>query len=59
LIWLFVLSKTELNLAFSLDSMRYIMITVASVIYLKEKAGLFRWLGIMCVVLGISLVAMG
>lgn len=58
-IWLFVLSKTELNLAFSLDSMRYIMIALASVIFLKEKVGVARWLGIMCVAAGIFLVAMG
>ena len=58
-IWLFVLSKTELNLAFSLDSMRYIMIAFASVIFLKEKVGATRWLGIICVAAGIFLVAMG
>ncbi|MDO8661882.1 MAG: EamA family transporter [Candidatus Omnitrophota bacterium] len=58
-IWLFVLSKTELNLAFSLDSMRYIMIAFASVIFLKEKVGITRWLGIICVAAGIFLVTMG
>ncbi len=58
-IWLFVLSKTELNLAFSLDSMRYIMIAFASVIFLKEKVGVTRWLGIVCVAAGIFLVTMG
>ena len=38
-LWLFVLSHTDLNLAFSLDSMRYILITCASVVMLKEKVG--------------------
>ncbi len=57
--WLFVLSKTDLNLAFSIDSMRYIMIAVASVIFLRERFGVTRWLGIASVVLGIVLVGLG
>ncbi len=58
-IWIFVLSKADLNFAYSLDSMRYVFITVASVFFLKEKVGVGRWLGIICVVLGIALVAAG
>jgi len=56
--WLLVLTKADLNLAFSLDSMRYIMIALASVIFLKEKVGRARWLGIICVVFGIILVTL-
>lgn len=58
-IWIFVLSKCELNFAYSLDSMRYIMITFASVFFLREKVGFARWLGIFFVVSGIALVASG
>jgi len=58
-IWLFVLSKADLNFAYSLDSMRYILITIASVIILKENVGPVRWIGIICVVTGIVLVASG
>jgi len=58
LFWLFVLSQIDLNLAFSLDSMRYIMIALASVIFLKERVGPARWMGILCVVMGITLVAL-
>jgi drug/metabolite transporter (DMT)-like permease len=36
--------------------MRYILIALASAIFLKEKIGWLRWLGISCVVLGIILV---
>jgi len=58
-VWLFVLSRSELNFAYSLDSMRYVMISLAALIFLKEKMSLGRWLGIICVVLGIMLVAAG
>ena len=58
-IWLFALSKSGLGFAFSLDSMRYILIALASAIFLKEKIGVGRWLGILYVVLGIVLVATG
>jgi len=58
-IWLVVLSGAELSLAFSLDSMRYILIALASAVFLKEKISFGRWLGIMCVVIGITLVTVG
>ena len=58
-IWLFVLSKAELNFAYSLDSMRYILITIVSVVVLKENVAPMRWMGIICVVTGIILVASG
>jgi len=57
-VWLFVLSKTDLNLAFSLDSMHYIFIASASKMVLKEKVGLKRWLGTMLIVVGIVLVTL-
>ncbi|MFH0856071.1 MAG: EamA family transporter [Candidatus Omnitrophota bacterium] len=57
--WLIVLTKADLNLAFSLDSMRYVLIAAASVIFLREKVGKWRWAGIMFVVFGIILVALG
>lgn len=56
-VWLFVLTKSGLSLAFSLDSMRYIMIALASMFFLKEEIGPTRWLGIICVAAGIILVA--
>jgi uncharacterized membrane protein len=58
-VWLFVLSKAELNFAYSLDSMRYVLIALASMLVLKERIGALRWLGIACVVFGIIMVAAG
>lgn len=56
--YLFVLSKVDLNLAFSLDSMHYIFIAFASRIFLKEKVGPARWLGTFFIVVGITLVSL-
>jgi drug/metabolite transporter (DMT)-like permease len=57
-IWLFVLSKADLNLAFSLDSMHYIFIALASGLILKEKVGSGRWLGTLLIVGGIVIVSL-
>jgi drug/metabolite transporter (DMT)-like permease len=58
-VWLIVLSRSDLNLAFSLDSMRYLLITFGSAFYLREKIAFLRWCGIACVVAGIMFVAAG
>jgi len=57
-IWLFVLSKIDLNLAFSLDSMHYIFIAFASSAFLKEKVGFKRWLGTISIIIGIIFVSL-
>ncbi len=57
-IWLYVLSKADLNFAFSLDSMHYVLIAIGSVIFLKEKVSLVRWVGTISIVIGITLVAL-
>jgi len=57
-IWLFILSKVDLNFAFSLDSMHYIFIALASQFLLKEKVRWTRWVGTLLIVLGITLVTL-
>lgn len=57
-IWLFVLSKADLNFAFSADSMHYIFIAFASRFILKEKVGLRRILGTLFIIAGIVLVSL-
>jgi drug/metabolite transporter (DMT)-like permease len=57
-IWIFILSKVDLNFAFSLDSMHYIFIALASQWILKERVRWMRWVGTFLIVLGITLVTM-
>ena len=57
-IWLFVLSKADLNFAFSADSIHYIFIAFASGFVLKEKVGFRRWGGTIFIIVGIILVSL-
>jgi drug/metabolite transporter (DMT)-like permease len=57
-IWLFALSKADLNFAFSVDSMHYIFIAIASKMILKEKVGFKRWAGTIFITLGIVFVSL-
>jgi len=57
-IWLLVLSRVDLNFAFSLDSMTYIFIAFGSKFILKEKVGLKRWSGTIFIIIGIFLVSL-
>lgn len=57
-IWLLVLSKADLNFAFSADSMHYIFIALASRFVLKERISSLRWMGTGLIVLGIVLASL-
>lgn len=57
-VWLLVLSKADLNFAFSADSMHYIFIALASKFILKEKLNSLRWLGTGLIVTGIVFVSL-
>jgi len=57
--WLFVLSKADLNFAFSADSMHYIFIAFISRKILKERVGGKRWLGTLFIIIGITLITWG
>lgn len=58
-IWLFVLSKADLNFAFSVDSMHYIFIAMTCGFVLRERVCFQRWLGTLSIAIGIVLVSLG
>lgn len=56
-IWLMALSKTELNIIYSLDSMSYILMPIAAMIFLGEKIDRNKIIGTIFIVFGIIIVA--
>ena len=55
-IWLIVLSKMELSLAYPLLSFGYVLVTISSKLFFKEIIPWNRWVGVLIVVFGIMLV---
>lgn len=56
--WLVALSQGALNVVFVLGSMLYILILIASRVFLAEKIDRMRFLGTLFIALGITLVAL-
>jgi len=56
-IWITVLSRIDLSIAFPVGSTSYIFIPVFSMIFLGEDVGPERWLGIALIVAGIHFVS--
>jgi undecaprenyl phosphate-alpha-L-ara4N flippase subunit ArnE len=55
--WLFALSVLPLSVASPLMGMTYVSVALVGRIYLKEKISLQRWLGILTIVIGVSMIA--
>jgi len=58
IIWSTVLSKIDLSVAVAVCSFSYILVPMASIIFLNEKIGILRWLGIIFILIGIIFVAL-
>ena len=57
LLWLYILSKEELSFVYPLQSITYILGTILATIIFKENVSIFRWVGIVTLVIGATLVA--
>lgn len=57
-LWAIVLLHSELNFAFSLSSVHYIFIALASKFILKEPVNGKRWLGTILITIGITIVSL-
>ncbi|MCX5695469.1 MAG: EamA family transporter [Candidatus Omnitrophica bacterium] len=58
IIWSSLLSKIDLSVAVPVCSFSYILIPIASIIFLQEKVSLFRWSGVLFILLGVVFVSL-
>jgi len=56
-IWVTILSKVDLSVAVPVVSFSYIIIPLASIIFLGERIPVIRWLGIGVILIGVILVS--
>jgi len=58
IIWSTVLAKIDLSVAVPIASFSYILVPVASIIFLHEKVTALRWGGIFLILLGVIFVSL-
>ena len=59
IIWLVVLSRVSLSLAYPLLGLTYVVVTIAAYALLGENVSLLRWLGVLLVSIGVAVIAQG
>ena len=58
IVWLVVLSRVPLSLAYPFNALGYLVILTASIVLLHERANLFTWAGTTLVVAGLVIVVL-
>ena len=58
-LWLFALSRASLSFAYPFAALGYVIIVLASILFLDEHVPPLGWAGVACIVVGILLVAQG
>jgi undecaprenyl phosphate-alpha-L-ara4N flippase subunit ArnE len=59
IIWLLVLPHGELSVLYPFIAVVYVWVAVISQKFFKEKMNLWKWLGILSIVLGVAAVGLG
>lgn len=57
--YVMVLKRTALNLAQSIFAAQFVLVILAANLVLNEPIGIYRWLGIALIALGLFVVALG
>ncbi len=56
-IWIIILYKIDLSIAMPAGSTSYIFVPIVAILFLHEQVSLLRWIGVLCIVLGIHFVS--
>src|SRR3989338_6663239 len=56
-IYLWALKNANLSLIYPINSLTYIWVSLLSVKFLGERMNKYKWLGVACIILGVSLLA--
>jgi len=56
-LWIIVLSRMELSVAYPLLSMGYILVLLFSWIFFKEDVNFVRWMGVVIICLGVFFIS--
>lgn len=54
-LWIALLSRVDLSIAFPMSSFTYIIVPVLAIVFLQEKVNSLRWAGILFIIIGVSL----
>jgi multidrug transporter EmrE-like cation transporter len=58
-LWLFALSRANLSFAYPFAALGYVIIVIASILFLNEHVQPITWVGMALIVAGILLIAQG
>lgn len=54
-LWITLLSRIDLSVAFPMSSLTYIIVPILAVVFLQENVAPVRWAGIFFIIIGVSL----
>lgn len=57
--WFIALGKLNLTVAYPLQALGYVIVSVAAVSFLNERMTLINWIGISTIILGVILTQIG
>lgn len=58
-VFIFALRGGELSVLYPIGSLVYVWVAFLSIRLLKEKMNLAKWAGIVCIIIGVSLIGFG